>query len=70
MKTDQLRGQTAVVCLSGRFWTKVNRRLADQLALIINIMVSDEDAPMEIWHVNADSRSNKKQLLAGRLQEC
>lgn len=54
MKTDQLRGQTAVVNLSGRFWTKVNRRLDDPLALIINIMVSDEDAPMEIWHVNTD----------------
>lgn len=55
MKTDQLRGQTAVVNLSGRFWTKVNRRLDDGLALIINIMVSDEDAPMEIWHVDTDS---------------
>lgn len=55
MKTDQLRGQTAVVCLSGRFWTKVNRRLDDRPALIINIMVSDEDAPVEIWHVDADS---------------
>ena len=68
MKTDQLRGQTAAVNLSGRFWTKVNRRLDDRLALIVNIMVSDEDAPMEIWHVDADSRSNKKQLLSWHLQ--
>ena len=48
MKTDQLRGQTAAVCLSRRFWNKVNRRLDDRLVPIINIMVSDEDAPMEI----------------------
>lgn len=60
MKTDQLRGQALVVSLSGRFWTKVNRRLDDPLALIINIMVSDEDAPMEIWHVNTDCLSHKK----------
>lgn len=60
MKTDQLRGQTAVAYLSRRFWTKVNRRLDDRLALIVNIMVSDEDAPMEIWHMNTDSWSNKK----------
>lgn len=38
----------------------MNRRLDDPLALIINIMVSDEDAPMEIWHVNNDCLSNKK----------
>lgn len=56
MKTDQLRGQTAAVYyLSGRFWTKVNRRLDDRPALIIDIMVADEDDPMEIWHVNTDS---------------
>lgn len=60
MKTDQLRGQTLVVSLSGRFWTKVNRRLDDPPALIVDIMVSDEDAPMEIWHVNNDCLSNKK----------
>lgn len=55
MKTDQLRGQAAVAYLCGRFWTKVNWRLDDRLTLIINIMVSDEDVPMEIWHVNTDS---------------
>ena len=55
MKTDQLRGQTAVAYLSGRFWTKVNRRLDDELTLIVNLMVSDEDTPMEIWHVNTDT---------------
>ena len=57
-----------MVNLSGRFWTKVNRRLDDPLALIINIMVSDEDAPMEIWHVNADRRSNKEQLVSWHSQ--
>lgn len=62
MKTDQLRRQTAVAYLSGRFWTKVNRRLDNRLVLIVDKRVSDEDAPMEIWHVNADSWRNKKQL--------
>lgn len=60
MKTDQLRGQTAAAYLSGRFWTKVNRRLDDSPAHIVSIMVSDEDAPMEIWHVNTDSWGYKK----------
>lgn len=68
MKTDQLRGQSAVVKLSGRFWTRVHRRLDDGPALIINIMVSDEDAPMEIWHENIDSWNNEKQLLFWHLQ--
>lgn len=63
MKTDQLRGQTLVVSLSGRFWTKVNQRLNNPLALIIDIMVSDDDAPMEIWHGNTDSLSNKRNSL-------
>lgn len=40
-----------MVSLSGRFWTKVNRRLDDPLAHI-NIM--DEDAPVETWHMNAE----------------
>lgn len=38
----------------------MNRRLDDPLTLIINIMVSDEDTPMEIWHVNNDCLSHKK----------
>lgn len=49
-----------MVSLSGRFWIEVNQRLNDPLALIIDIMVSDDDAPMEIWHGNTDSLSNKK----------
>ncbi len=65
MKTDQLRGQTAAVSLSGRFWTKVNRRLDDPLALIVNIMVSGEDAPMEIWRVTQITEVIKSSFCPG-----
>lgn len=68
MKTDQLRGQTAVAFLSGRFWTEVNRRLDERLVLIVSVMVPDEDASMEIWHVRADGWTNKKQLLSRYFQ--
>ncbi len=65
MKTDQLRGQTAAVNLSGRFWTKVNRRLDDRLGLIVNVMVSGEDAPMEIWHVTQITEVIKSSFYPG-----
>lgn len=49
-------GQTDV--FKWAVWTKVNRSLDRSLALMINIILSDEDAPMEIWHVSADSCSH------------
>lgn len=59
MKTDQLRGQTLVASLSGRFWNQGEAEVWTIRRLSLSVkLVSDEDAPMETWRFNVHCLSN------------